>query len=71
MCLGDMAEDPNIELALLALKSATFWLRTIQEGETGIAEFRVYGLSVIAKLDEANDYLAKSLESLRERTRTD
>jgi hypothetical protein len=59
-----MAEDPDIELALLALKRATLWMRFIRESKMSIADFREYFPSVIQELDKSHDYLEKFKESL-------
>jgi hypothetical protein len=60
-----MAEDPNIELALLALQRAVSWMRFIQESEMSIVDSREYFPSVLLELDKSNDYLEKFKESLR------
>jgi hypothetical protein len=62
MCLvrrhpEDMAKDPNIVLALLALQRAISRIRYIEENEMGIAEFRECFPSVIDELNKATSYL--------------
>jgi hypothetical protein len=60
-----MAEDPNIESALLALRRANLWMRFIQESKMSLVDFREYFPSVMHELDKSHDYLEKFKESFR------
>jgi hypothetical protein len=60
-----MTTDPNIELALLALREAIANLRIIQKNEMTVAEFRQWSPTVVADVNKATDYLRRCKESLR------